>query len=87
MASYESVAAGQTAQVLGTAGKAGDHLETIVVTANTNTITILDGGTSILVLPASTPLGAHYLNLRSVKGPWSITTGASTACTCIGSFA
>ena len=90
---YETVAAGQTAQVLGATGAAGDvlsHLVLIVSTAATAATSILDGATSIQVFPNSPGggVGAYTvpLNLTSVNGAWSITTGAGVAVIAVGMF-
>ena len=82
---YETVAAAQTAQVLGGAGAVGDFLHAIAISASTGTITILDNATTVLVIPAAAT-GVWTLNLKSVSGPWKITTAASTSCTAIGRF-
>lgn len=82
---WESVAAGQTAQVLGGSGKAGDWLESIAISASTGTITVIDGSATVLVIPAAAT-GVWRLNARSKNGPWKITTASSTSCTCFGDF-
>jgi len=53
---YETVAASQTAQVLGGSGAAGDYLHRLIVTVNTaltSTVTLTDGVTSIPIVPAN----------------------------------
>jgi hypothetical protein len=83
---YVLVAAAQTAEVLGAAGASGDVLHRVVVTANTGTITILDGAVEILVIPAATVVGTIFeFNMRAVTN-WNITTPATTECLCIGHF-
>lgn len=83
---YELVAASQTAQVLGTTGAAGDLLSAVIVKANTGTITILDGATTFLVIPASTAVGTRY-NINTIATTaWKITTPASTEAIGIGRF-
>ncbi len=83
---YELVAASETAEILGGAGAPGDVLHRVVVTANTGTITILDGAVEILVIPAATVVGTIYeFNMRAVTN-WNITTPATTECLCIGHF-
>lgn len=90
---YETVAAGQTAQVLGAAGAAGDFLDTltlVVSTAATAAVSILDGSTSIAVFPNSPGggIGTYVLpvKLRSKTGPWKVTTGAGVAVIASGTF-
>jgi hypothetical protein len=92
---YETVAAGQTAQVLGATGAAGDVIDGILVipaTTSPGVVTLLDGATSIPLfvggassvsnlVPFMIPLG-----LVSVSGAWKITTGANVSCIGIGKF-
>lgn len=85
---YETVAASQTAQVLGGTGAIGDYLHRIIITTNTAataTVTLLDGATSIPLHSAGGPSGGAEtveLNIASVSGAWKVTTGAG--CTVIG---
>lgn len=90
---YETIAASQTAQVLGAAGAAGDFLDTltlVVSTAATAAVSILDGSTSIAVFPNSPGggIGTYVLpvKLRSKGGPWKVTTGAGVAVIASGTF-
>lgn len=92
---YETVAASQTAQVLGATGATGDYISGILVIPATTTpgvVTLLDSGTSIPVfvggassvsnlVPFFIPLG-----MISVSGAWKITTGANVSCIGIGNF-
>jgi hypothetical protein len=90
---YETVAAGQTAQVLGTNGAVGDYLSHVVLqpaAVGAATTTILDGTTVIFTItggtlsdlsPKTIPVGA-----RSVNGAWKITTGANMAALACGKF-
>lgn len=82
---YETVAASQTAQVLGGNGAIGDFLHAIAIASSTGTITVLDNAVSVLVIPAAA-VGVWTLNLKSVSGAWKITTAAGTTCTAIGRF-
>jgi hypothetical protein len=93
---YETVAAGQTAQVLGTAGATGDFIAGVLIipaVAAAGVVTLLDGSTSIplfvgggtTALPNLMPVYVP-LNLFSVGGPWKITTGANVSCIASGSF-
>lgn len=89
---YETVAASQTDQVLGTAGAKGDYLERVVVTvatAATGTCSIKDGsGSAIPLTAANTPIGVYVvtLQLKSASGAWSVSTGAGATAVAIGSF-
>lgn len=84
---YELIAASQTAAVPGGgSGAAGDYLESVIVKANTGTITILDGVTTILVIPTSTAVGTRYEIKAIAKVAWKITTPASTEAICVGRF-
>jgi hypothetical protein len=93
---YETVAAGQTDQVMGTAGALGDFLSGVLVIPGTTSpgnvliqdgdataITVFTGGaTSVADLkPFLIPLGIY-----SRTGAWSITTGANVTAIGIGRF-
>jgi hypothetical protein len=91
---YEHVAAGQTAQVLGTNGATGDYLHRLVctvTTALTGNVVILDGsGFTHTILPASAGTGINSydieINAVSRNGAWKITTGAGVEVLAIGIF-
>jgi hypothetical protein len=90
---YETVAAGQTAQVLGGNGAVGDYLSHVVfqpAAVGAATSTIIDGTTVVYTVTGGTlsdlrsiiiPVGA-----RSLNGPWKITTGANMAALACGKF-
>lgn len=92
---YETVAAGQTAQVIGATGAIGDYISHILVipaTTSPGAITLLDNATSITVfaggassvsnlVPFAIPLG-----MFSVSGAWNITTGANVSVIAVGNF-
>ena len=87
----EPEAASQTAQVLGGTGAAGDYLHRIVVnvaTAATSTVSVIDGSTTVLAVPANTPIGSYSLelNLAAATGPWKVTTGAGVTVLAVGLF-
>lgn len=92
---YETVAAGQTDQVLGATGAAGDVLETLIIvpaTTGPGVVQIQDGsGTAITVYTGGT-VGADLtpislrLDIVSVAGAWSVTTGANVSVLAIGKF-
>ena len=88
---YETVAASQTAQVLGGTGAVGDYLHRLIVnvgTAATSTVTLLDGATSIALMPATTPVGVYTIDVEaaSASGAWKVTTGAGAAVIAVGIF-
>lgn len=88
---YETVAASQTAQVLGGTGATGDYLHKLVVnvtTAATSTITLLDGATSIPLMSATTPVGTYSIGIEALSqtGPWKVTTGAGVNVIGVGIF-
>jgi hypothetical protein len=88
---YETVAASQTAQVLGVTGGAGDTLQRLIITvgtALTGTVSLLDGATSYAITAASTPIGVYQIEIGavSVNGAWKITTGAGATVMAVGNF-
>ena len=90
---YETVAASQTAQVLGTTGAKGDYLHRLIisnVTAATASVTILDGATSIVIQTGAativTGIISIELNIVSSSGAWSVTTGAGVTVIGVGIF-
>jgi len=93
---YETVAASQTAQILGSTGAIGDYLSYVTVfpgAAACGVVTILDnatvwgtfagGGTTPLpsLVPFTICVGAF-----STSGAWKITTGANVTCAGVGKF-
>lgn len=90
---YETVAASQTAQVLGPTGATGDYLSHVIiqpVTTAAGTTTILDNATVIFTFTTGTladlrpivvPIGSY-----SVSGAWKVTTGANVTATGVGNF-
>lgn len=89
---YETVAASQTAQVLGLVGNKGDLLERIIIipaTTSPGLVTIIDGSTSIPIMVAGTTTIAPIvveLNMYSVSGAWSVTTGTNVSVIAVGKF-
>ena len=90
---YETIAASQTGQVIGGAGAVGDYLSHLLVTpASTSpgAVTIIDGATSIIVFAGgASSVGSLIpftipLDIRSVSGAWSITTGAAVSVIAVG---
>lgn len=89
---YETVAASQTAQVLGLVGNKGDLLERLIIipaTTSPGLVTIIDGSTSIPIMVAGTTTIAPIvveLNMYSVSGAWSVTTGTNVSVIAVGKF-
>lgn len=88
---YETVAASQTAQVLGGTGAIGDYIHRLVITvttAATGTVALIDNATSIPITDANTPIGVYSveINARSASGAWKVTTGAGASVMAVGIF-
>ena len=88
---YETVAASQTAQVLGVTGGAGDTLQRLIITVGTaasSTVALLDNATSYAIMAANTPIGVYQIEIGavSVSGAWKITTGAGATVMAVGNF-
>lgn len=92
---YETVAASQTAQVLGATGGTGDFISGILVvpaTTSPGNVLLLDNATSITVFTGGTTSVSNLvpffipLGMISVSGAWKITTGTNVSCIGIGNF-
>lgn len=91
---WETVAASQTDQVLGSTGKIGDYIEGLIVvvaTAATAQVQIKDGsGSAITVFPNSPGGGVGTYNvalgMKSLAGGWKVTTGAGASVIAVGNF-
>jgi len=88
---YETIAASQTAQVLGGTGATGDYVHKLIVnvtTAATSTVTLIDGSTSIVIVPAVTPVGVYSIAIEatSATGSWKVTTAAGVSVMATGIF-
>lgn len=92
---YETVAASQTAQVMGGAGAVGDWIAGVLVipgTTSPGNVALLDGATSITIFTGGATSVADLkpffvpLGLYSVSGPWKITTGANVSAVGVGNF-
>jgi hypothetical protein len=92
---YETVAASQTAQVLGGTGATGDFISHILVvpaTTSPGNVILLDNATSITVFAGGASSVTNLvpfvipLNLYSVSGALKITTGANVSVVAVGSF-
>lgn len=92
---YETVAASQTAQVLGATGATGDLIRGLLIvpaTVNAGQVLLLDNAISITVFPGGTasvnelrPFWVE-LGIRSVSGAWKVTTGADVSVIGVGDF-
>jgi len=92
---YETVAASQTAQVIGVTGATGDyisHITVIPATTSPGNVLLLDGATSITVFAGGASSVSNLvpftimLGARSVNGAWKITTGSNVSCIAFGNF-
>lgn len=96
---YETVAASQTGQILGSTGAIGDYLSHCVIYPTTTTpgvVTVFDDATGASANVIAFPGGASSVsNLvpiaipvgsKSVTGEWRVTTGANLVVTCYGKF-
>jgi len=91
---YETVAAGQSDQVLGGNGNAGDFLDNVTIIAATTTpgaVTIKDGSTTVYSSPAGTATVLPYIvnipfKMYSVSGAWKVTTGSNVSVVAVGKF-
>lgn len=93
---YETVAASQTAKVLGATGAIGDLLECLVIVPSSlppgvvqikdgsgDAITVFAGGEDSIsaLYPFAVPLG-----IKSAAGAWTVTTGANVSVIATGNF-
>jgi hypothetical protein len=92
---YETVAASQTAQVLGATGAAGDTIERLIIipaTTSPGNVLLLDSATSITIFAGGASSVTELkpivvdLGMVSASGAWSVTTGANVSVIGIGSF-
>ncbi len=90
---YETVAASQTAQVLGASGAAGDYIARLIITPATTApgvVTLIDGATNIMPWLGGT-VGADLKPFVIEIGAncttaWKITTGANVSVVAVGQF-
>ena len=90
---YETVAASQTDQVMGSTGAAGDllaRLHCVFTGAAVGAVQIKDGtGSAITVIdakPGATTLTVDLGGMVSTDAGWKVTTGTNTTCIGIGRF-
>ena len=92
---YETVAAGQTAQVIGTTGAAGDYISHIIVipaTTSPGNVLLLDNATSITLFAGGASSVSNLvpfvvaLDMVSTSGAWKITTGTNVSVIAVSAF-
>lgn len=93
---YETIAASQSDQVLGAVGQKRDHLVGLLVipaTTSPGAISIKDGSDSgITVFTGGATSVSNLvpffipLDIKSVNGPWKVTTGANVSVLAVGNF-
>ncbi len=93
---YETVAASQTAQVLGPTGATGDFLAGLLIvpaTTSPGAVSIKDGsGSAITVFAGGASSVSNlvpffvYIGANSTAGAWSVTTGTNVSVIGVGSF-
>lgn len=93
---YETVAASQSTQVIGSTGAIGDYLSHVIVSpgvAACGVVTIFDNATSIVAFPGGGTTALSNLipfiipvGITSTSGAWKITTGANVTCAAVGRF-
>ncbi len=92
---YETVAASQTAQVLGATGATGDFISGLLVvpaTTSPGNVLLLDNATSMTVFTGGASSVSNLvpffipLGMTSVSGAWKVTTGANVSVIGVGNF-
>jgi hypothetical protein len=92
---YETVAASQTAQVIGPTGAVGDRITGLLVipaTTSPGNVLLLDNATSITVFTGGATSVSNLtpfwipLGMKSVSGAWKVTTGANVSVIAVGTF-
>jgi hypothetical protein len=92
---YETVAASQTAQIIGGAGAIGDYIGGVLIvpaTTSPGSVALLDNATSITIFTGGASSVADLapiwvpLKMFSVSGAWKITTGANVSVIAVGKF-
>jgi len=92
---YETVAASQTAQVIGATGAVGDYIAGLLVipaTTSPGNVLLLDDATSITVFAGGASSVSNLvpffipLGIKSVSGAWKVTTGANVSVVAVGNF-
>jgi len=93
---YETVAASQTAQVLGAgSGATGDYISKVIIipaTTSPGNVLLLDNATSITIFTGGASSVSNLvpftvdLGMVSASGAWKITTGANVSVIGVGTF-
>ena len=95
MDQYETVAASQTAQVIGATGATGDYISHLIIvpaTVSPGNVLLLDNATSITIFAGGASSVSNlapfvvYLGMTSVSGAWKVTTGANVSVIAVGTF-
>lgn len=92
----ETIAAGQTDQVMGDAGAAGDYLEGMLIipaTTSPGTVFIRDGNGSLITIFAGGASSVQSLapipvpcGFKTANGGWKVSTGANVSVIAVGEF-
>lgn len=94
-AEYETVAASQTAQVLGGTGASGDYIAGVLIvpaTTSPGNVILLDSTTAITIFAGGSDSVGNLvpffvpLSIKSVNGAWKLTTGANVSAIAVGDF-
>ncbi len=91
---YESVAASQTNQILGSTGAAGDRLDYLTIqpaTTSPGNVIIKDGSTTIFTFPGGASSVSNLVPFivplsAGAATNWNITTGTNVSCIGTGKF-
>lgn len=92
---YATVAASQTAQILGATGAKGDYISSLIISPATTSpgqVLLLDGATSITIFVGGATSVANIapfvvpLGMYSVSGAWKVTSGANVTVIATGQF-
>lgn len=88
-----SVAASQTGAALSAHGAVGDYVSHVIIkptTTSPGNVILLDGATSYTLLPAGTVSSVCPIvipiQVCSLSGAWTVTTGANVAVIVVGIF-
>ncbi|MCW5737993.1 MAG: hypothetical protein KIS73_27980 [Enhydrobacter sp.] len=93
---YETIAASQADQVMGTTGAVGDYLVSLWIqptSTSPGSVVVKDGNTTVYTWPGGAgsvvTLDARLAGIggcKSVNGGWKITTGANVSAVATGAF-
>lgn len=92
---YETVAASQTDQILGSTGAAGDYLSHLIIipaTTSPGAVSIEDGATNMTIFTGGASSVSNLVPIvipiraATVTGGWEVTTGADVSVFAVGLF-